>query len=1693
MEAVCDRDDSMCEAHALAAALHSLHLYCASISAALICCCAAKRQNCYQNNWRAQNIRGVASIALGVTWCCGAAAATLRPYETVHLVASLMAPLAWLAAAALHVALWTRRSTAPILYLALYWLLSTASSAFILYKHMRLGASLMSIEKYIHALATLLALCVCGVDCICFYDEVSKRLQIRQKSTPAPDNITYRHNKTHFFSKISFFWLNSLLYRGYETGLEQDDLGELPEEERSNKYYQKFKRIYNKQEITGTKEKGPSMWQCFIRIIWPNFYIAGVMKLFGDLIGVIPPLGLAVIIQFMENPITSYDSNSPVTIEEFSKNGYVMLLIVTLALILQAFLSQNSTHLVTVEGTRLKTALQSMVYDKCMRLASWSPTETASDEEIPLLYPSEDETLTQPGLLTNLISQDTYNIMSCVWICHYVWAIPLKVTVILYLLYNKLGISAIIGTIASILIITPLQFFIGKKLSDNSKHIAKCTDHRISKISEILQGINVIKLYVWEDLFNEKILQLREVELKLLNKDSIYWGFLTFTTQVSTILVTVITFTLYYFLEDSKGLTTVNVLAGLALFNQLTIPLLILPVTVLMIIQAMVSTKRIKNFLELPESSNVREDNNDDYCPQTIPKMRVNNLKRNNMCADSSEGEMIRPVQNEAVNLDSEEQFSDDDTCNMEQELEYLVRFRNAAFSWKMKDNTWLDIDDLEIPAGKLIMIVGSTGSGKSSLLSAVLGEMHLERGDVSINGKCSIWYAGQPPWLLEGSIRENVVMESPWCPKRYAHVLRATGLRPDLQLLPEGDSTRLGSQGAPLSGGQRVRVCVARALYARARLLALDEPLGALDAALARHVVARALLPAARKGRTVLLATNRLELLHYADLVIVMEDGRVRGFGPPSGASSGALGEWARLAGEARAAAARGGAGPPGGTARERLQLVRALSRIKIQRGISDDATVGINEAAGAHLLAEVPTCAGGSWRKTGRTRTSLARQLSSPPPSMHNSKWRREVRRTVSVDASNVVLRRLLRPHTHRTLPRWTPKTLRRLISSESDTSATDNQNNDTTEDPTMDSTFTSLTSNGVETTTVSIPEKPAESKEDEPVLNECAIWWEYARACGWWGAAYWAAAAAAQALALAADAWLSRVAADNSRTPLTDEQMWSNVRSYAALCCGGLAAAGGAVAAGAAAGGRARRRLHERLLRAALRLPLHRHRAQPPGALVHRFSADVLVVDKKLPTAVSRWAQLALLCGAAMVVNAVVSPWSLLATVPAFVTYIVLQDIYLRNARELQREEATTAASALSLAAQTSAGAGTVRAGRLQPRLRAAFLRRLDRNHAALLLLNAANRWLGLTLDLVGAGSVCVSLALALHSCADTVAGSGAEAGAGSGAGAAAGLAGAYALLLPAYLAHLAKCRADLHLQLAAVERLLHDTRAPQEDYRDDCPVPAGWERNGKIEFQDVTIQPQPGSPPVLKNINFTVQSGEKVAVCGRSGSGKSTLLLSCVSATTIQSGRILIDGHDVTRVPLRALRHRIVVLPQETIMFSGTLRENLDPLAMHTDEEIWQSLRAVGLYDFVHAQPAGLECGVGRAGSGRGWSGGRAARAVAARAALHAARGAAALLLDEPAAALDAPAERALLAALAAAAPGLTLITVAHRIASLQRYDAAVVLEAGRVAERGPPRALLAAPAARLKRLLPDDADDAADTADTDDAVLRHNQD
>ncbi|CAK1552104.1 unnamed protein product [Leptosia nina] len=1631
MEAVCVHGDGICHAYALAAGLHSLNLYCAAISAALICCCIKRRPYRVTQRWRLQNMRGLTSLALAVVWCCSAAAASLRPADTVYLVASLIAPLSWLAAAALHVSLWIRRAVAPILYLAIYWFLASLCSAAILFENMKREYSATHIEVYLQSISLFCTIIMTCVDCICFYDEVAKRNANNQKESTEPYAMSYQHNESHFYAKITFFWLNSILYKGYEEPLESDDLGFLPEREKSKFCYQRFKNNYDEQT-----RKRPSLLKCYAKTVWPNFYISGLLKMLGDMVGVIPPLGLGIIIQFIEKPLmTGYRTGADVTVDEFFNNGYAMLMIVTLSLIVQALLSQNSTHLVTVEGSRLKTSLQNMVFEKCTRLATWSSREVNDDEQSPLLTVQKEES-TQTGMLMNLVSQDTYNIMSCMWICHYTWAIPLKVSVILYLLYTKLGISAIIGAAASVLLITPLQFYIGKKISDNSRSISKCTDHRMSKVAEILQGMNVIKLYVWEDLFNEKILQLREVELKHLNKDSIYWGILTFITQFSSVLVTVITFIAQYLLGKSSELTTVNIFAGLALFNQLTIPLLILPVTVLMVIQAMVSTRRLQDFLDLPESNNLKDE------------IYIKNSEFNDDFLDSIENPLSEKEEHDVNSVEN-------NSVVQEKTYDYLVRFRNAIYSWGTKDNPSLEIEDLDIPTGKLIMVIGSSGSGKSSLLSAILGEMQLEQGKVDFNGPTSTWFAGQPPWLLDWSIKDNILMGSSWCATRYMRIVRATGLRPDLQLLPDGDNTILGSYGSPLSGGQRVRVCVARALYSRARLIALDEPLSSLDVPLARHVVARALVPAARSGRTILLATSRLELLHYADLVIVMEGGRVSGVGRP-GLCEGALGEWWSLAGEARASAARCGAGPPGGTAQERSLLIHTISRIKNQRSVSEDNIIGVSEATGAHLLAEVWTCGVGTWRRTSKnSRIPLSRQFSSPPASFYGHKSRHAVRRTVSADASNdtlqreaSLLRRLLRPRTQ-TLIRWTPRTLRRLVSSDSEANVEIAQK-DNAEDQTFSSTLTSLTTNGVENVAIS---DPPDKDEPDPLRNECSMWKEYAGSCGWWGLIFCVTASIAQGLVVAADCWLSKLADENTRQRLSDEQMWEMVQTYAGWCACGAIAGGLCQAACACAGATARRVFHDRLLRSTLNAPLQHHHATPQGASLHRFSADISVIDKKLPTAISRCMQLALLCGAAVLVNIILSPWTLLVLLPAVFFYVALQSVYLKNASELQRIEANSAARVVTLTAQTSAGAVSVRTGRLQAKLRDAFQKRVDDNHNALLLLNASNRWLALGLDLLGVCTVFTSISVAMYN---------------ESAGSVAGLAGTYALLLPMYLAHLAKCRSDLHLQLASLERILSDIDVPQEDYREDCPIPAGWQRNGKIEFQDVSVQHQPDASVILKDVNFTVEAGQKVAICGRSGSGKSTLLLTCAGATTINQGRVLIDGQDIMEVPLKPLRHRIVVLPQDTMVFSGTLRENLDPLAVHTDEEIWQCLKAVGLYDFASAQTAGLECLVSNRNGG--WlGGGRVGRVCAARAALHA-RPAAALLLDEPAAALDSSAQRALLRALASLAPHITIITVAHRISSVREYDTCAILEEGRLVERGHINNLLSDPSSRLSRML-----------------------
>ncbi|KAG8334859.1 hypothetical protein J6590_081006 [Homalodisca vitripennis] len=388
-------------------------------------------------------------------------------------------------------------------------------------------------------------------------------------------NESYRHHEACWYSRITFYWLTPLLRLGYRRPLEMEDLGQLPERETAATQFQLFNNIYQREKAQA-EGKSVSLWWVYLRCYWTNFALGGLLKLLGDCVGLVPPLGISVVIQYVSTRHTlTHPEFEAVKVAELLSNGCVVAGLVLLSSVAQGSLSQATTHVINVEGIRLKTALQALVYSKALRLRMSVKEEDSTQEG-------------SSGNLTNLMSEDTFNIMSCYWIGHYVWAIPLKIAVLMYLLYCKLGVSALIGAACCILLLTPLQFLIGKQMSSNSKHISEWSDERLRQTNEVLQGVRLIKLCGWETEFANRILRTRRTELKYLDKDSLYWGLMTFLTHASSALITLVTLAAFYILEGSD-LSPANVFTGLALFNQLTVPLFIFPITVPIIISALVS------------------------------------------------------------------------------------------------------------------------------------------------------------------------------------------------------------------------------------------------------------------------------------------------------------------------------------------------------------------------------------------------------------------------------------------------------------------------------------------------------------------------------------------------------------------------------------------------------------------------------------------------------------------------------------------------------------------------------------------------------------------------------------------------------------------------------------------------------------------------------------------------------------------------------------------------------------------------------------------------------------------------------------------------------------------------------------------------------------------------------------------------
>uniref|UniRef100_A0A4W3JB18 ATP-binding cassette, sub-family C (CFTR/MRP), member 9 n=1 Tax=Callorhinchus milii TaxID=7868 RepID=A0A4W3JB18_CALMI len=476
-------------------------------------------------------------------------------------------------------------------------------------------------------------------------------------------------------------------------------------------------------------------------------------------------------------------------------------------------------------------------------------------------------------------------------------------------------------------------------------------------------------------------------------------------------------------------------------------------------------------------------------------------------------------------------------------------------------------------------------------------------------------------------------------------------------------------------------------------------------------------------------------------------------------------------------------------------------------------------------------------------------------------------------------------------------------------------------------------------------------------------------------------------------------------------------------------------------------AAKNLHRNLLNKIILSPLRFFESTPLGQILNRFSADTNIIDQHIPPTLESLTRSTLLCLSAIGVISYVTPVFLIAMVPFGIAFYFIQKYFRVASRDLQELDDSTQLPLLCHFSETAEGLTTIRAFQHEARFKQRMLELTDANNIAYLFLSAANRWLEVRTDYLGA---CIVLTAAVASifCASYTKLSSSLVGLGL----------TYALTVCNYLNWVVRNLADLEVQMGAVKKVNSFLNIESENYEgtiDPAQVPEDWPQQGEIKIQDLCVRYDSSLKPVLKHVKAFITPGQKVGICGRTGSGKSSLSLAFFRMVDIFEGKIVIDGIDISKLPLHTLRSRLSIILQDPVLFSGSIRFNLDPGCKCTDDRLWEALEIAQLKNIVKLLPGGLNANVTE--GGENFSVGQRQLFCLARAFV---RKSSILIMDEATASIDMATENILQKVVMTAFADRTVVIIAHRVHTILTADLVIVMKRGNILEYDKPESLLA---------------------------------
>ncbi|XP_008553008.1 ATP-binding cassette sub-family C member 4 isoform X2 [Microplitis demolitor] len=1234
-------------------------------------------------------------------------------------------------------------------------------------------------------------------------------------------------------SRLFFWWSVKLFRKGNRDELNMDDLyaplvcdesegvtNELEKawnDELEKSRSQEKHKIYDGSKIKLSK---PSFINAIYRTFWLKNLYVGLLLLFQTVVlRSVQPIFQARVISFFDS------QNIDLTTQNEALSYAGALIITTLGI---TFVMHHMNVESQRIGMRIRVACCSLIYRKSLRLSKSALDSTAG------------------GQIINLLSNDVNRFDLLPMFFNFLWIMPIQVIIVGYIMWQSIGIYTLVGFATLLLLTIPMQAYASILSGKLRESIAGLTDRRVQLMSELVAGIQVIKMYAWEKPFNKIVSQTRYAEIKKIHSSSnvrgLYTALMVFTERTA-LFVTLVTFVLMG--NPMKAEITFQLSSY---FNILQMVVAIFfPQALILFSEAVISTKRIEEFLLLEEITKTQQDL--------------------------------------AKTIKSTDKISSTKSSSVKTPNAVRIELDKVSANWLIGQlpPTLCEVT-LNIEAGELCTLVGPVGSGKSSLLHLLLQELPIgagtvglyqfknknstgfepKRGFIQDNPDMTISYASQDPWLFSGTVRENILFGLDYNYTRYQEVTRVCSLLRDFKQLPNGDLTTVGERGTSLSGGQRARVNLARAIYKQADLYLLDDPLSAVDARVGRHLFKKCILEYLR-GKTRILVTHQLNYLKQADTIAMIERGFIKHQGSFDTLTK---------------------------TSSEFNNLLNAMKKNDDESPEDTTVTDTYNFTDGKNSFLR--------FDKSRTSRVSVRSQDSYQfipyqefTIAEAKSNAEDESESMVSGRMSNKVYYRYFREGGN-------IGTLILLIMiciiSQIATSGADYWLSYWTNLETIRTSCGNLQGN------CSVSGNEYESMVNNTFFQSLSI--------------------------LDADGFLPSVDAAYIYTMCIVGCIVLTIsRSYffMHICM------------------KAGRKLHNHMFSNILQAKMLFFNTNPSGRILNRFSKDVGAMDELLPRAMLEALQIFLVMAGILIIIISVNPWMIIPIVIMGISFYFIRIYYLNTAQDIKRLEGIAKSPVFSHVSTTLNGLTTIRSrGKdIELMLCKEFDQYQDIHTGAWYLTIVTGSAFGLILDLISCVFVmCVCFSLILMDPENTFGGS-------------VGLAISQSLILTGMLQYGVKQTTEVQSQMTSVERIIQYTDLPKEGPIESLnPPPETWPLSGRIDWKNVSMSYKNDDPPVLKNIELSVKSGWKVGVVGRTGAGKSSLISALFRlADDGLKGKIMIDGLDTKSIGLQDLRANISIIPQEPVLFSETLRYNLDPFGKYTDNAMLDALREVELNDLT----------------------------------------------------------------------------------------------------------------------------------------------